>query len=104
MDKGNKLDIELNAEVAKGSYSNLSIITHSSNEFILDFLRMLPGIPKASVGSRIIMTPENAKRLSKALNDNIAKFENQFGEIKLHDMGPATPDVPMGFTPPAAKS
>lgn len=104
MDKGNKLDVELNAEVAKGSYSNLSIITHSSNEFILDFLRMLPGIPKASVGSRIIMTPENAKRLSKALDDNIAKFENQFGEITLHDMGPVAPDVPMGFTPPAAKS
>ena len=81
--KKEELNLELNSEVAKGSYSNLAIITHSSSEFILDFARMLPGVPKAEVTNRVIMTPEHAKRLFLALRDNLSTYEEQFGEIKL---------------------
>lgn len=85
MSAENELNIELSNEVAQGSYSNLAIITHSSSEFILDFIRLLPGVPKAQVNNRIIMNAEHAKRLFLALQDNISKFENQFGEIELHN-------------------
>ena len=78
-----KIDIEIKPEVAQGRYANLAIITHSSSEFILDFAQNMPGLPKMQVASRIIMTPEHAKRLLGALNDNIRKYESQFGEIKL---------------------
>ena len=78
-----KIDIEIKPEVAQGRYANLAIITHSSSEFILDFVQNMPGLPKMQVGSRIIMTPEHAKRLLGALNDNIRKYESQFGEIRL---------------------
>ncbi len=84
MSAQNELNIELSSEVAQGSYSNLAIITHSSSEFILDFVRLMPGIPKAQVNNRIIMNAEHAKRLYLALKDNITKFESQFGEIELH--------------------
>lgn len=77
-----KLDINLNEEVAKGKYSNLTIITHSDNEFILDFIAMLPGMPKGEVSSRIILTPQNAKRLLVALRENIGKFEEKNGRIE----------------------
>jgi len=95
MSTDNELNIELSAEIAKGSYSNLAIITHSSSEFILDFIRMMPGIPKPQVNNRIIMTPEHAKRLFLALKDNLAKFEAQFGEIKLHNA--PTTNMPINF-------
>jgi hypothetical protein len=85
MSTENELNIELNSDVAQGSYSNLAIITHSSSEFIIDFIRMLPGVPKAQVNNRIIMTAEHAKRLYLALQDNIAKFESQYGDIVLHN-------------------
>jgi len=78
----NKINIDLSEDVAEGIYSNLAIITHSHAEFIIDFVKMLPGIPKAKVKSRIILTPEHAKRLTKALNDNIRKFESMHGPIK----------------------
>ena len=78
----NKINIELSEEIAEGIYSNLAIITHSHAEFILDFVKMMPGIPKAKVKSRIILTPEHAKRLYKALHDNIRKFESMHGPIK----------------------
>lgn len=104
MENDNKLNIELSQEVAKGSYSNLSIITHSSNEFIIDFLKLLPGIPKAIVSDRIIMTPENIKRLSHALAENISKYESKFGTIELHDQEPGIPNVPTGFNNPNVKS
>ena len=81
--KQNPISLELKPEVAKGSYSNLAIITHSRSEFIVDFATMLPGLPKPEIGSRIIMTPEHAKRLLNALQDNIIKYENQFGLINL---------------------
>ena len=78
----NQINIELTDEVAEGIYSNLAIITHSHAEFILDFVKMMPGTPKAKVKSRIILTPEHAKRLYKALHDNIRKFESLHGPIK----------------------
>ena len=73
-----QLQIELKEEVAQGTYANLAIITHSSSEFILDFVRVIPGVPKAGVQSRIIVAPEHAKRLLRALEDNIAKYERDF--------------------------
>ena len=85
MSAENELNIELNSEVAQGSYSNLAIITHSSSEFIIDFIRMLPGVQKAQVNNRIIMTAEHAKRLFLAMQDNISKFESQYGVIELHN-------------------
>ena len=77
----NQLNIEISDEVSQGTYSNLAIITHSPNEFIVDFAQMMPGTPKAKVRSRVIMNPVNAKRLFKALSENIAKYEQQFGTI-----------------------
>ena len=70
----NQINIELSAEVAEGTYSNLAIISHSTSEFVVDFVRMMPGTPKANVKSRIILTPEHAKRLLFALQDNISRF------------------------------
>lgn len=79
----NGIQIELNDEVAQGTYSNLAIIAHSSSEFIIDFVRVVPNVPKAKVQSRIILTPEHAKRLLAALTDNINKYESQFGPINI---------------------
>lgn len=96
--KGNQLNIELSAEVAEGIYSNLAIISHSTSEFVLDFVRIMPGTPKAHVKSRIILTPEHAKRLLFALQDNIVKYEQQFGKISTPDSGSnMIPPVPMSF-------
>ena len=77
-----KIDIHLSEEVAEGVYSNLAIITHSSSEFIVDFVNLMPGLPKGNVKSRIILTPQNAKRLLNALQDNVYKFEEVNGKIK----------------------
>ena len=79
-----KLNINLSPEVAEGSYSNLAIVAHSSSEFVVDFVRMMPGQKSANVQSRIIMTPENTKKLLFALQENVAKYEKQFGSIKLN--------------------
>ena len=78
-----RLNLDLKPEVAKGSYSNLAIITHSHSEFIIDFAAVLPGMPKPEVRSRILMTPEHCKRLLNALVDNIGRYESQFGPISL---------------------
>ena len=80
--KENKVNIELTDDVAEGIYSNLAIITHSHAEFVVDFVKMMPGVPKAKVKSRIILTPEHAKRLYKALAENVKKFEAINGPIK----------------------
>ena len=96
--KQGQINIELSEEVAQGEYSNLAVITHSSAEFIVDFVSMMPGTPKARVKSRIILTPQHAKRLLKALNDNVRKFESQHGEIADIEQGGAAP-VPMNFGP-----
>ena len=81
----NQLQIELKEDVAQGTYANLAVITHSSSEFIVDFVRVMPGIPKASVKSRIVLAPEHAKRLLRALEENIGKYERTFGSIRLLD-------------------
>ena len=81
--KNNQLQIELKEEVAQGTYANLAIITHSTSEFIVDFVRIMPGLPKAGVQSRIVMTPEHAKRLMYALQVNVAKYEHNFGPIRM---------------------
>ena len=78
----NQINIELTDEVAGGIYSNLAIITHSPTEFVLDFVSMMPGAPKVKVKSRIVMTPQHAKRLYKALAENLSKYESNFGPIK----------------------
>lgn len=96
----NKLNIELTDEIGEGIYSNLAIITHSRSEFVIDFIKMLPGIPKAKVKSRIILTPQHAKRLVKALNDNIKKFESMHGEIKDSDLD----QIPFNFGGPTAQA
>lgn len=76
-----KIDINIPEEVAQGIYSNLAIISHSNSEFIVDFVAMLPGMQKGNVRSRVVMTPQNAKRLLAALSDNVAKYEEQNGVI-----------------------
>jgi hypothetical protein len=85
-----QLNIELSEEVAEGIYSNLAIITHSQSEFVFDFIKIMPGVPKAKVKARIVLTPQHAKRLLMALRDNIAKYEQVNGIIK--DTG----DMPAG--------
>ncbi len=91
-----QLNIELNEQVAEGTYANLAIVAHSGAEFVVDFVRVMPGVPKAKVVSRIIMTPYHAKRLVQALQENIAKFEKAFGPID----GPNTVPFPPTFGGP----
>lgn len=88
--KNNQFQMEIKPDIAAGLYTNLAVITHSHSDFILDFVRMFPGMPKAEVASRVIMSPENAKRLLQALSDNIAKYENEFGTISFAEQGPKT--------------
>jgi ribonuclease BN (tRNA processing enzyme) len=78
----NQLNIEISEEVAEGSYANLAIITHSHAEFVIDFVNVMPGTPKSKVKSRIIFTPQHAKRFMKAMTDNIQKYETVNGQIK----------------------
>ena len=95
-----QLSIELTEETAEGIYSNLVMIAHSPEEFILDFIRVMPGVPKARVKSRIIVTPPHAKRLLAALEDNIARYEAQFGPI-----GEVEAREPQfSFTPPSGEA
>lgn len=90
-----KVNINLPEDVAEGIYSNMAIITHSSSEFVIDFVRMMPGVPKANVKSRIILTPEHAKRLLLALKDNIDKFEAEHGHVSAGGQ-----KIPVGFNVP----
>lgn len=87
----NQINIELSEEIAEGVYANLAMIAHSSSEFVIDFIRLMPGVPKAKVKSRIVVTPEHAKRLLHALQDNIKKYEASFGEVKQADEMPKFP-------------
>lgn len=93
--KQNKLNIHLDEDTAQGKYSNLAIINHSATEFVLDFVNVMPGSPKSKVQSRIILTPQHAKRLLKALNENILRFENSNGKIEEKDK----PNIPLNFGP-----
>ena len=87
----NQINIELSEDIAEGIYSNLAMIAHSNSEFVIDFIRLMPGVPKAKVKSRIVITPEHAKRLSNALIDNIRKYEETFGPIKKTEDNPKFP-------------
>ena len=89
-EQGGKFQIELPAEIAQGEYANLAIITHSSSDFVVDFARLLPGVPKAQVKSRVILAPEHAKRLLLALQENIVRYEREFGPIKMPNQEPRT--------------
>ncbi len=93
-----QLSIELTEDIAEGIYSNLAIITHSHAEFIIDFIKIMPGIPKGKVKSRIILTPQHAKKLMQALQENVARFEAQNGTIK--DIDDVPPVIPMNFGGP----
>ncbi len=86
------IDIELSEDIAQGQYANLAIISHSTTEFIVDFVAALPGMPKPKVGSRIILTPEHAKRLLYSLQENISRYESNHGTIEIHhrDTMPST--------------
>jgi hypothetical protein len=90
----NALNIELSEDIAEGEYANLALIAHSTSEFVVDFIRMMPGAPKAKVKARVILTPEHAKRLLAALEENVQRFEQSYGPIKLHQ---ETPTYPMNF-------
>ncbi len=94
-DKKKQINIELDESVAQGIYSNLAIINHSASEFVLDFVSIMPGTPKSKVKSRIILTPQHAKRFMKALGDNIYRFEKAHGEIKEFEQ----PNIPLNFGP-----
>ena len=91
-----ELQIELTPEVAEGIYANLAVISHSSSEFVADFIRILPGMPKAQVKSRIVLTPEHAKRLLFALEENVVKYEKQFGKINIGEAAPMSPFIVPG--------
>src|SRR3954467_50789 len=86
-----QLNIELNEDVASGIYSNFAVITHSASEFVVDFIQVMPGVPKARVKSRIILTPQHAKRLMKALKENITRFESANGAINDTEFAQAYP-------------
>ncbi len=94
--QGQQINIEIGEKEAEGIYSNLAIISHSPAEFVIDFTRVVPGVPKAKVHARIITTPQHAKMLLKALKENIDKFEAKFGEIKIE----SPPNQHFGFVPP----
>ena len=93
--KEGQINIELDDKTAEGTYANLAIINHSVSEFIVDFVSVMPGQPKAKVKSRIILTPQHAKRLVKALAENVKRFEKNHGEIKDYEQ----PPIPMNFGP-----
>ncbi|GGG52017.1 hypothetical protein GCM10011414_22020 [Croceivirga lutea] len=90
-----QINIELDEKTAEGTYSNLAIINHSVSEFVVDFISMMPGAPKAKVKSRIVLTPQHAKKFLKALNDNVNRFEKAHGTIKDYEQ----PPIPLNFGP-----
>ncbi len=96
-----QLTIELPEDIAEGIFSNLAVISHSGGEFVLDFIRMVPNVPKAKVKARVILTPQHAKRLLRAMADNIKRYEAQFGVITEPDQNPFPP---MSFNNPTAQA
>lgn len=96
----NQLNIEISEEIAEGVYANLAIITHSHAEFVIDFVNVMPGTPKSRVKSRIILTPQHAKRFMKALTENVNRFESLNGKIQdLEEV-----QLPMNFGGPTAQA
>jgi hypothetical protein len=100
MDANKPLEIELPNEEASGTYSNLVMITHSASEFILDFIAVMPGLPKAKVVKRLVLTPDHAKRLLVAMADNIKRYEEQYGSVDTKDR----PDVPFHYRGPIPRA
>ncbi len=98
--KEGQINVELSEEIAEGVYSNLAIINHSPSEFVLDFIKIMPGVPKAKVKSRIVLTPQHAKRFLRALNENVARFEQQHGEIQDTEQ----PQIPLNFGGPQGQA
>ncbi len=96
----NQLNIELSEEIAEGTYSNLAIITHSPSEFVIDFIKIMPGVPKARVKSRILLTPQHAKRLMMALTENLSKYEQIHGKIKEAEINA----LPLNFGGPKGQA
>lgn len=94
------MEIELPEQEATGTYSNLVMITHSASEFILDFIAVMPGIPKAKVVKRMVLTPDHAKRLANALADNVNKFEEEHGTINNHEKF----DTPFNYRGPTPEA
>lgn len=92
-----QINVELPEEIAEGIYSNLAMIAHSNSEFVIDFIRLMPGVPKAKVKSRIIVTPDHARRLLSALKENIEKYEAAYGKI---NQGTGAPTFPISFGTP----
>ena len=90
-----QLDVELEENIAEGVYTNLAIVNYSISEFVIDFISIMPGVPKSRVKSRVILTPQNAKRLLKAMEDNVYEFEDIHGEIKEYEQ----PSLPLSFGP-----
>jgi hypothetical protein len=95
-----QLNVELSEDMAEGTYANLAIINHSHSEFVVDFIKVMPGMPKAKVKSRIVLTPQHAKRFLRAMGENIARFESANGEIKDVD----TPPIPLNFGGPTGQA
>lgn len=93
--KKGQINIQLDENIAQGIYSNLAIINHSQSEFVIDFVTIMPGVPKSKVKSRIVLTPQHAKRFLKALKDNVARFESNHGEIQDTQQAP----MPINFGP-----
>ncbi len=98
--KEGQINVELSEEVAEGTYSNLAIINHSASEFVLDFIKIMPGVPKAKVKSRIVLTPQHAKRFLRAMQENVARFEAQHGEIQDSEQ----PQIPLNFGGPQGQA
>ncbi|WP_109672289.1 DUF3467 domain-containing protein [Dyadobacter jejuensis] len=99
-----QINVELSEEMAEGVYSNLAMIAHSSSEFILDFIRLMPGVPRAKVKARVILTPEHAKRLIAALKDNIDKYEDQYGPIQNSQDADHQFNFPISFGGPGGEA
>lgn len=99
-----QLNIELPEDVAEGIYSNLAIITHSRSEFVVDFIRVMPGTPKSKVKARVLLTPQHAKKLLRALDDNLSKFEAANGPVEEPSEGQDDGGIPMNFGGPTAKA
>ena len=89
--KKGQINIELSDEISKGKYANLAMIAHSSSEFVIDFIQLMPGVPKATVNSRILLTPEQAQKFSQALNDNISKYDQKYDDINEFNELPKFP-------------
>tara|TARA_B100000768_G_C11259927_1_gene368291 strand:+ start:1576 stop:1884 length:309 start_codon:yes stop_codon:yes gene_type:complete len=99
-DKENQVQIELGPDMVDGIYSNLAVINHSPSEFVLDFIQMMPGLPKARVKARVILTPQHAKRLISAIEENVARFESAHGKISETDH----PQIPIHFGGPTGQA